>query len=124
MTVLPLTKLWINRLDTTEAISAQTDPNRSQAHSIDTKTITFTSGRRRAISVPGERGQLGWSLILVPLVTVAKLRTWAGFGVQVRDHRGQKFFGTFDGVAVTEVPFVDQYNVAFTLETFTYDEGV
>lgn len=124
MTVLTLTALWINRLDTTEAVSAQSSRERSQAHSIDMSVRTYSSGRRRAISVAGVHGELSWQLVSVPLATVTKLYGWQGIAVQVRDHRGQKFFGVFGGISVVEYMDTTLYSVGFTLQTITYVEGV
>lgn len=122
--MLALTKLWINRLDTGEALSAQSGQDRSQVFSIDLGVRTYASGRRRAISVQGEHGQLQWRLVAVSLATVTQLRAWTGIAVQVRDHRGQKFFGVFAGTTISEYLQPDLYAVTITLETITYVEGV
>lgn len=124
MTVLTLTRLWINRLDTGEGVSAATDPSRSQSYSMDLDVRTYASGRRRAISVEGEKGEFSFQLIAIDLATVAKLRVWAGANVQVRDHRGQRWFGVFAGLSVGEYKAPLLYSATITLETTTTTEGV
>jgi hypothetical protein len=124
VTTLSLTRLWINRLDTGEAINAQSARERDQAFSVDLSVRTYASGRRRAFGVAGERGQMSWKLLAVTQTVKDQLRGWANIAVQVRDHRGQKWFGVFDGVQVSEYMDPGLYAVAFTLQTVTFTEGV
>lgn len=124
MAVLTLTKVWINRLDTGIAVSAQSDVGRTRVHSIDGEVSTWAGGRQRASVAQGERGQFTVTLVMVPLSTVETLRTWVGTPVQIRDARGQKFFGTFFAVPITERREVDLYNVSIALSTLTVTEGV
>jgi hypothetical protein len=123
VTVLPLTQLWINRLDTGEAITAYTDRGRPQQFENDLDVRTYANGRRRAITRPGERGELGFEIVRVDLATVTKMREWKSITVQVRDHRGQKWFGVFKTVTPREFFEAALYAVAFTLETVTVDES-
>lgn len=124
MSTLALTKLWINRLDTGEAVSAQSSRDRSQAYTTELSVRTYASGRRRAITTAGEHGELTFRLAPVSLATIATLRTWVGVAVQVRDHRGQKHFGVFAGTSITEYMEPSLYSVGFTLQTITFTEGV
>lgn len=124
MTVLNLSMLWINRLDTGQAIAAASGRDRAQAFATDLSVRTYASGRRRAISVPGEKGELTWRLVAVGQSTKDLLRSWATLAVQVRDHRGQKWFGTYEGITVGEYMRTDLYAVTFTLQTVSFDEGV
>lgn len=124
MTVLTLTRLWINRLDTGEAVSAMSDDGRSQAWTTPMDNRRYASGRIRSVSVAGEKGEMTWRLVAISQAVKDQLRSWATITVQVRDHRGQKFFGTFDGVTVTEYKQPDLYAAGFTLQTVTFTEGV
>jgi hypothetical protein len=124
MTTLTLTKLWINRLDTGEAIAAQTGRERSQQFGVDLTVRQYAAGRRRAVAVEGEAGELNWRVIAVSRTLKDQLRSWSGLAVQVRDHRGQKFYGVFAGVAVSEYMRPDLYAVSFTLQTVSFTEGV
>lgn len=126
MTVLTLDKLWINRLDTGEAIAAISHPSdRSQQHSRNLAVREYASGRLRSISTGvAARGQLVWRLVAVDQVVKDTLVAWAGVAVQVRDYRGQRFFGTFADVDVQEFQQAGLYSVGFTLQTITHVEGV
>ncbi len=124
MAILNLTKVWVNRLDTGEAVAAQSGIDRTQVHSVDGEVSTWAGGRQRASISDGDRGQFGATLRLVSLATVATLRLWRGIPVQVRDARGQRFFGTYFQVNVSESREVAYYNVDFTLVLLTVVEGV
>lgn len=126
MTVLVLDKLWINRLDTGEAIAAISHPSdRSQQHSRQVTTREYASGRVRAISTGvAVRGDLTWRLVTVSQLTKDTLVSWCGIAVQVRDYRGQRFFGTFDRVDVAEYEQPGLYTAGFSLATITVVEGV
>lgn len=125
MATLTLTKVWINRQDTGEAISAQSLPTRSRSHSDDGEVRTYAGGRQRAILRAGERGQFDFTLVRVSATTVDTLRLWKGLPVQVRDHRGQRFWGIFLEVPVIELrDEVAFYNVPLSLRIITVTEGV
>lgn len=124
MAVLNLTRVWVNRIDTGAAVSAQSGIARNQVHSVDGEVSTWAGGRQRASITEGERGSFGVTLRLLTLDTVALLRTWVGVPVQVRDARGQRFFGTFFAVPITENRETNSYDVEITLVTLTIVEGV
>jgi len=125
MATMILNKLWLNRLDSGVAISANTSPDRSQAHSIDGDVETMAGGRQRAITTEGEKGQLGYILRGVSLATKDTLRAWKGLAVQVRDHRGQRFYAIITAVAVGEWKHrTDLYDVALTLRVITASDEV
>lgn len=119
-----LTKVWINRLDTGAAVSAQSDIQRARSHSVEGEVSTWAGGRQRATMVQGERGQFNVTLVMVSLSTVDTLRSWVGTPVQVRDARGQKFLGTFFVVPIKERREVDLYDVDLSVSTLTVTEGV
>ena len=119
-----LDRLWINRTDTGEAVSAYTARDRGQSFAVDLDVRTYANGRRRAISVAGEIGEIPYTLDMLSLATVTLLRSWVGVNVQVRDHRGQKWFGVFAGVQVGEHFEPGRYRATITLQTTTTAEGV
>ncbi|MCX5066898.1 hypothetical protein OOJ91_13685 [Micromonospora lupini] len=129
MATLILDRVWINRLDTGEAVSAGS-VDRSQQYEQDGEVITFAGGRQRAVATEGERGTFGVTLRRVSLATVGKLRDWMGVAVLVRDHRGQRWTGVFFTVMPSEPPVAPGptaaywYDVALTLRTITAAEGV
>lgn len=125
MTVLVLDKLWINRVDTGEAIAAISSPSdRSQQHVTPVVVREYASSRLRAISTGGTRGQFTWRLVAIDQATKDKLISWEGAAVQVRDYRGQRWFGVFADVDVTEYESPTMYTAGFTLQTITVVEGV
>lgn len=124
MTSVALTRLWINRLDSGEAVSAQAGRDGSQTFTDGVEVSTLASGRQRAISVVGERGTVIRTLTSVTLATVTLLRTWKGIAVQLRDHRGQKWYGVFGEVQIIEHMPTTEYSVQISLRTITQTEGV
>lgn len=124
--ILTLTKVWINRPDTGEALSAQSDSDSgAPTYSNDGEVRKYASGRRRAVTVEGEGGEVTFTLIEMSLPQTQTLQTWKGQLVQVRDHRGQKWYGSFFSVAVKpQRQYATVYTASFTLSTVTYSEGV
>ena len=124
MAQLNLTKVWINQLADGAAISAQSAVQRARGHDVAGEVRTYAGGRQRAISTAGERGKFTFAMVDVSLATVEALRGWITHPVQVRDHRGQRFFGVYFAVAVLEARDPAFYNVAIELQTTTTVEGV
>lgn len=124
MTAVTLDRVWINRTDTGDAISAQSGQDRTQSFAMDLSVRTYANGRRRAVTTVGEAGEIPYTLAMVSLATVTQLRSWVGAHVQVRDARGQKWFGVFAGVEVAEWPEYQIYRATITLQTVTTVEGV
>lgn len=124
MTVLALNRLWINLLSTGEGISGPSGRGKTQAFSVEGRVGLGANGRRRSITVAGEAGEIPYDYVAVDLATKDKLRTWQGQTVIARDSRGQRWWGTFFGVGVSEYMRTDLYAVSFTIETLTVVEGV
>lgn len=124
MTVLALTKLWINLLSTGEGVSGASNSGKSQTFQVEGNIVKGASGRLRAVTVAGETGEFGYEFVLVDLATVIKLRGWLGQAVEVRDVRGQKRYGIFLGLNVTEYKTHTLYRIGFTLQALTVTEGV
>jgi hypothetical protein len=116
---LNLTRVWVNRIDTGEAVSAQSGIDRNRVHSITGEVRTYAGGRQRAITQAGEQGKFTVTLRFVTAVTVDKLRTWVGVPVYVRDARGQIFAGVFFAVPVSEMRSPADYDVTIDLRTVT-----
>lgn len=124
MAILVLNRLWLNRMDSGEAISGASGPDRSTGYSVDGNVRTYASGRRRAITVAGLRGEVARSMVAVDFATKERIITWLGLHVQMRDHRGNRWYGVFFGVDVGEYKRADLYTVTITLQTTTTVEGV
>lgn len=125
MATLALTKVWINRLDTGEAVSAQSAPGRARSRSKTGEVRTYAGGRQRSVTQAGLRGQWDVTLVRVPLATVELLETWIGLPVQVRDHRGQRFVGVYYDVPAAEhQDNIALYDVPLSLRLVTAADGV
>jgi hypothetical protein len=124
MAVLTLTRVFVNLLATGAAVSAQSGIQRARSHDVAGQVRTYASGRQRAVSTAGERGVFTFAMVDVSLATVEILRGWVNQAVQVRDARGQRFFGVFFGVVVGEARDATLYNVAIDLRVVTTAEGV
>lgn len=102
MATLQLRQLWINLASTGEGISAATAPGRKRSHALDGDVRTFAGGRQRAIVKEGIKKRFDFTVIRVSFTTLLKLEDWAGQEVQIRDHRGQRFYGMYFEVDTTE----------------------
>lgn len=117
--MLNLTKVWINRVDSGAAVSAQSSVERSREHAVSGDVRTYAGGRQRAVTQAGEAGKFEFTLRFVTGPTVELLRTWIGVPVYVRDARGQAFYGVFFTVPVTEHRSPLDYDVTLSLRTIT-----
>lgn len=124
MTILVLDKLWLNRVDTGEAIAGWSGRDRSTGYGVDGAVRTYASGRRRAISTAGVQGEVSRTMAYLDLATTDRLVTWLGAQVLMRDHRGQRWYGVFFNVAVSEYMLPTLYAATITLQTTTTVEGV
>lgn len=125
MAALTLNKVWLNRLDTGEAVSSTSlRSGRGQKWTNTVEARRYAGGRIRAVSVAGEMGEVTFPLSPVTGATVATLRSWKGVTVQYRDHRGQKFFGVFADVDVSEYLPATMYIAAITLMVLTTTQEV
>ncbi len=122
--ILTLDRLWLNRTDTGEAISARSGDDRPTGYAVDGEVRTYAGGRRRAITTAGTKGSVQRTLEAIDLATADRLKGWLGLHVQMRDHRGQRWFGVFLSVDVREYKDPGLYSAAISLETTSADEGV
>jgi len=124
MPTLDLTKLWVNLVATGEGISGASNRGKTRTTEMDASVRNYANGRRRAVTAAGVRREMPYTLLAVSLPTADYLEAWLGQNVQVRDNRGQKWYGIFAGLAIGEYMPVDLYNVSFTLLGVTATEGV
>ncbi|MGW3608936.1 hypothetical protein ACWD6N_03455 [Micromonospora sp. NPDC005163] len=124
MASVSLTRMWVNRVDSGEAVSAYSI-DRSRTHGIAGEVRAYAGGRQRSIAVEGERGEWSFTLRRLTLADIDTLRAWEGVLVQVRDHRGQREFGViYDVPQVEYVHDAARYDVGLTLRMVTAAEGV
>lgn len=124
MPTLTLTKLWINRMDSGEAIAGASGRDRPTTYSMSGGVRQYASGRQRGIAVAGTKVEVTRRMIALDYATKELLITWLGAHVQMRDHRGNKWFGVFYGLDVSEYMRPDLYAAAITLQVTTTVEGV
>lgn len=122
--ILALNKLWLNLLTTGEGISGASGRGKTQTFATEGRLAKGASGRVRAVSVAGETGEFPYDYVAVDLATVTRLRAWQGQAVLARDSRGQRWFGVFFGLGVSEYMRTDLYAVSFSLNMITVTEGV
>lgn len=123
MATLPLDKLWINLVATGEGISGASQSSKTQEFAVEGRMVKSGNGRMRGVSVAGESGEFPYEYVVGTAAVRDKLRTWQANLVQVRDSRGQKWYGLFFGVSVTEYKRTDLYRISFTLQMASYTEG-
>lgn len=124
MATLNLNRVWVNRIDTGESVSALTAPDRPRSASRAGEVRTYAGGRQRAVTKAGKRGTFGFVLRTVPLSTVLLLEDWMGVPVQVRDHKGQLFVGVYFEVPGREYLDRSVWDVSITLAVVTAPLGV
>lgn len=124
MTILTLNQLWLNRMDTGEAIHGASGRSPTTGYAMDGGVRTYASGRRRAVSTAGLKVEVPRTMVALDYATKELLITWLGVHCQLRDYRGGKWFGTFFDVEVSEYMRSDLYAATITLLTTTTVEGV
>ncbi|MFI5833218.1 hypothetical protein ACIA5A_06025 [Micromonospora sp. NPDC051300] len=120
MATLTLTRLWINLLADGSAISAYSS-DRSRSYTVPTDVRTYAGGRQRAVTAEGAKRQFEFTLTPVIAATVTQLEAWAGQTVQVRDHRGQRFYGVYATVGVGELRD-GTYTASISLQGVTVEQ--
>jgi hypothetical protein len=123
VTVLSLNLLWVNLVATGEGISGASQRSKTQSFAVDGRLTKSGNGRIRAVSVAGETAEFPYEYVVGTVATRDKLRLWQGQMLQVRDKRGQKWYGTFFGVEVTEYLQDNLCRISFTFQQLSYTEG-
>lgn len=121
--MLVLTKVFVNLMVTGQAVSAQSTA-RTRSLEQAGEVRTYAGGRQRAITQEGLHQQFGLTLLLVTAATVDTLVGWIGQTVQIRDHRGQRFFCVFHQVVPVETKRPTQWHVTIVAREVTVTEGV
>lgn len=120
---LALTKVWVNLLSTGESVSAYSI-DRSLSHEMTGEIRTYAGGRQRSITSEGVRTTFSLTLRLVTAATLATLEAWMGRVVQVRDHRGQRFFCVYTAITPVEHKDPTLWDVQLQCRSVTVTEGV
>jgi hypothetical protein len=123
VTVLALNRLWLNLVATGEGVSGTSNRRKTQEFGVGGQIVKGANGRLRGTSVAGETGEFPYTYMLASAAVRDKLRGWQGQLVLARDHRGQKWYGMYFGLNVTEYMPADLCQVSFTLQMVTYVEG-
>lgn len=124
MAIVVLTRLWVNLVSTGEAVSAEHKPYAPRTASVDGQVERYAGGRLRGTYQLGTAYTLPFTLLRCDLAIVEKLESWIGQVVQVRDWRGQRFYGQYWQVATSPRRPFDMYEPTIQLETISRDEGV
>jgi hypothetical protein len=123
MATLVLTRLWLNLLADGTALAAYSQPGRARSTSRTGEVRTYAGGRRRSFTTEGVTTGYTTTLVDLTLAQVQTLESWIGQVVQVRDHRGQRHYGVYYTVAVTEQRDTG-YTAGIQVEAVTVgDEG-
>ncbi len=122
--IIRLTKWFINLAESGEWVAAGS-VERSGARSSDGEVTKFAGGRKRSLSVEGQRGEVSFTLVDVPYADVVTLETWKGRTVCIRDNLGKKFFGVFYEVPWSEPgKGQDLYSLDLTVQEVDFTEGL
>ena len=124
MSTLILDRVWINRLDTGEAVAAKSW-DRSRDMSVEGDVRTYGAGRRRSVTQVGRRNVMAFTLRRLSTLQVVRLEGWLGEAVMYRDYRSQRFVGAYYGLDFKEYSVEpDFYDIGITLHEVTWREGV
>jgi hypothetical protein len=122
MATLLLDQVWLNRLDTGEALHAYSARGRVRARRVAGEVRQMAGGRQRSFSQVGISGTHAFVLRMVSMAQIDTLEAWmAPVVVQYRDHRGQLFNGVYREVAPVEYVVPYWWDVPITLELVTVD---
>ena len=124
MAQLTLTKIFVNLMATAVSVSAQSAPARTQEYAAAGDVRTYGGGRQRAVQTQGEAGIYNFQLRQVSAADLLTLRTWMGQTVEVRNHKGERYVGTYFDLKVAEWFADPYYDVDIILKAVTYPDGV
>ena len=122
MAILSLTKIWVNLVLTGAGVAAYSS-ERGFSAQVAGDVRTYAGGRQRAITAPGKRRQFAFKLRDVSDLDRATLDAWAGKLVCVRDYRGNKYFGIYFDLSITERRTLALNDISMTLTEVSFLEG-
>lgn len=123
MATLQLAHVWINLAATGAAVNAPST-GRANATEVGGEVRTYAGGRQRFIGTEADQRQVTVTLRQLTLAQVETLEAWRGRTVQIRDHRGQRFWCVYKAVQRIERKHPDLYDAAIVAHTVTITEGV
>jgi hypothetical protein len=85
---------------------------------------TYANGRQRLVTTAGRRQTLAVTFRLVDAATLAKLDSWAGRVLLLRDPWGRKMYGTYLGLSVTDYAARAGHDVQLTFQQVSFSEAV
>lgn len=118
MATLTLDRFWVNLMSDGSAVAAFTEPKRTRRTSVVGDVRTYAGGRRRAVSAEGVEVTYDVTLVRLTDAQAKTLESWLGRPTQIRDHRGQRYVGTFFTLTVSEHPDWG-YRASFTFQGTT-----
>lgn len=124
MATLALTKVFVNLMASGQSVSYQSSPGRAQTYKVNGNVNTYGTGRQRGVAIAGEAGQYAFVLRLVSAADLLILRSWQAQTVEVRNHKGERYVGTYFEVNAVEYFTEPSYDVTITLLTVTAPDGV
>jgi hypothetical protein len=124
MATLTLTKVFVNLLATGASVSAQSGQGREQDYGMAGQVRTYGGGRQRAVSTFGETTDYAFMLRNVPPADLATLRLWKGETVVVRNHKGEKYYGTYFELKAVEYMADNFFDVTIALKGVTATDVV
>lgn len=123
MATLVLDRVWINLVATGQSMNAYSK-DRGRQMAVDGEVRTYGGGRRRAVIAVGRLNTVPFTLVQLSELQVVNLEEWMGLLVMFRDHRGQRFVGTYFGMDFKERKPKDRWDIGLTLHEVTWVEGV
>lgn len=123
MATLRLDQVWLNRLDTGEALHAYSGRGRAGVRRVLGEVRQMAGGRQRSFSQVGVGGGHSFTLRMVTAQQIETLYSWmAPVVVQYRDHRGVLLYGVYREVAPVEAyMWPHLWDVPISLELVTVE---
>lgn len=123
MATLLLKQTWINLLSSGEGVGCWSARGRTSGSQAEGQVARFAGGRFRAITTQGTRRTVDFTLRDVSSANLAKLESWIGQTVVLRDTHGRRWFGVYFGLAVADRITPGLYEVGMQLTEVSFNEG-
>lgn len=125
MAQVTLDDVWFHLPDQPSSFVRATLTSEREITTRSTQVRNYAAGRRRAITRPGTSRTLFLGLDLAERVDIVQLQAWEGAVVMLRDPRGRKLWGIYDGLTVDELSGQEQVaNVTLVFVEVTWDEAI